>query len=46
MCLCFSSGKAMLDGYIDSNMAGNIDSKKSILGFLMTFTGRAISWKS
>ena len=46
MCLCFGSGKPMLDGYIDLDMAGDVDSKKSISGFLMTFAGRAISWQS
>ena len=39
MCLCFGSGELMLDGYTDSNMAGDVDSRKSILGFLMTFAG-------
>ena len=46
MCLCFSSSEPMLDGYTDSNMVGDIDSRKFILGFLMTFTGGAISWQS
>ena len=37
MCLCFGSGELMLDGYIDSDMAGDVDFKKFISGFLMTF---------
>ena len=31
----------MLDGYIDSDMAGDVDSKKSISWFLMTFVGES-----
>ena len=46
MCLCFGSGEPMLDGYTDSDMAGDVDSKKSISGFLMTFAGGAVSWQS
>ena len=46
MCLCFGNGEPMLDGYIDSDMAGDIDSKKSISGFMMTFTGGVVSWQS
>ena len=36
----------MLDGYIYSDIAGDIDSKKSISGFFMTFAGEAVSWQS
>ena len=46
MCLCFGSGEPMLDGYIDSYMADDVDSRKSIYGFLMTFVGGTISWQS
>ena len=43
VCLCFGSGETMLDGYIDSDMAGDVDSKKSILAFVMTFAGGTVS---
>ena len=46
MCLYFGSGEPMLNGYTDSDMASNVDSRKSISGFLMTFVGGAISWQS
>ena len=46
MCLCFGSGEPMLNGYTDSDMAGDVDSRKSISGFMMTFTGGAIPWQS
>ena len=52
MCLCFSSGESILDGYTGSDMACDVDSRKSISGFLMTFAGGggggggAVSWQS
>ena len=39
----FGSGEPMLDGYTDSYMAGDVDSKKSISGFMMTFAEGAVS---
>ena len=33
MCSCFGNCEPMLDGYIDSDMASDIDSRKSISGF-------------
>ena len=36
----------MLVAYMDSDMAGDIDSRKSTLGFFVTFAGGAISWQS
>ena len=44
VCLCFSSGEPMLDGYTNSDMAGDVYSRKSISGFLMTITGGTVSW--
>ena len=46
VCMCFGNGEHMLDGYTDSDMAGDVDSRKSISGFMMTFAGGAVSWKS
>ena len=46
MCLCFGSDEPMLDGYIDLDMVDDVDSNKSILGFLITFAGGADSWQS
>lgn len=46
VCLCFSSGDHVLDGYIDADMAGDIDSWKSTYGYMMTFVGEAMSWES
>ena len=36
----------MIDGYQDLDMAGDVNSRKSISGFLMTFAGGAVSWQS
>ena len=41
MSLCFGSGDPMLVGYTD--MVGDVDSKKSISGFLMTFARGVVS---
>ena len=43
VCLCFGNGEPMLDGYTNSDMASDVDSKKSILGFMMTFAGGVVS---
>ena len=37
VCLCFGDGKPMLDGFTDSDIADNIDSRKSTSEYLMTF---------
>ena len=46
VCLCFGNCEPMLDRYTDSDMAGDVDSMKSISWFMMTFVGGAISWQS
>lgn len=35
-----------LVGYVISNYVGNIDTRKSLIGFVFTLYGTAISWKS
>ncbi|KAA0051598.1 Retrovirus-related Pol polyprotein from transposon TNT 1-94 [Cucumis melo var. makuwa] len=44
--LTFGDGKPVLIGYTDSDMAGDIDSRKSTVGYFMTFIGGAASWQS
>ena len=46
MCLCFGSDEHILEGYSNADMAGDLDSRKSTLGFLMTFAGGVVSWQS
>ncbi|KAI5438288.1 hypothetical protein KIW84_024143 [Lathyrus oleraceus] len=44
--LCFGSRKPELISYTDADMAGDIDSMKSTSGFLITYSGGAVSWQS
>ena len=44
--ICFGGKEPTLVGYTDSDMAGDLDSSKSTSGFLFTYAGGAISWKS
>ncbi|RVW73392.1 Retrovirus-related Pol polyprotein from transposon TNT 1-94 [Vitis vinifera] len=43
-CLCFTSASLKLQGYVDADFAGDIDSRKSTTGFVFTLGGTAISW--
>ena len=45
-CLYFDGNKLMLQVYTDAYMAGNIDSRKSLLGYLLTFARRVVSCQS
>ncbi|XP_073125339.1 secreted RxLR effector protein 161-like [Henckelia pumila] len=33
-------------GYLDSDFAGNLDTRKSLTGYVFTFYGTTITWKS
>ncbi|WKA04180.1 hypothetical protein VitviT2T_022237 [Vitis vinifera] len=44
--LTFEGGKPILVGYTDSDMAGDVDNRRSTSGYLMTFSGGAVSWQS
>ncbi|KAJ4716959.1 Retrovirus-related Pol polyprotein from transposon TNT 1-94 [Melia azedarach] len=44
--LTFGSGKPLLVGYTDSDMAGDVDTRKSTMGYLMTLSGGAVAWQS
>ncbi|GLT38191.1 hypothetical protein SLA2020_124550 [Shorea laevis] len=41
--LCFGAGEPILARYTDSDMAEDIDTRKSTLGYLITFAGGAVS---
>ena len=41
--LCFTGASLELQGYIDADFAGDIDSRKSTIGFIFTLGGTAIS---
>ncbi|PKI65278.1 hypothetical protein CRG98_014316 [Punica granatum] len=46
VCLHFGTGKPELVGYTDVDMVGDINSRKSTSGYLMTFVAGVISWQS
>jgi ATP-binding cassette subfamily B (MDR/TAP) protein 1 len=46
MCLCYGGAKPVMEGYTDSDMAGDLVGRKSTSGFLFTFAGGSISWQS
>ena len=41
-CLCFGNGNLMLIGYSNIDIAGDVNSRKFTLRYLITFVGRAI----
>ena len=46
MFLCFGNSKPLLVGYTDVDMESDADSRKSTLGYLITFAGGGLAWKS
>ena len=46
LCLCYGNGRLELNGYSDSDYAGDNDSRKSTSGYMMIFAGGAVSWQS
>ena len=43
--LCFRGNKPLLVGYTDSDMAGDVDTRRSTSGFVFTFANGAVSWQ-
>jgi hypothetical protein len=44
--LCFGGSDIILQGYVDSDMAGDKDSRRSITGYVFTIGGTTVSWIS
>lgn len=44
--LCFGDNEAKLIAFSDSDMAGDVDRRKSTSGYLVTYAGGAVSWQS
>ncbi|MCO5576798.1 hypothetical protein L7F22_030618 [Adiantum nelumboides] len=44
--LCYGGGELSIKGYVDSDYASCVDSRKSTTGWIYTFAGSAISWRS
>ena len=43
-CLCFGNPNIVLEGFTDVDMDGDVDTRKSTIGYLYTFAGAAVSW--
>jgi len=44
--LCFEGSKLIVNGYVDSDFAGDLDKRKSTTGYVFTLVGAAVSWLS
>ena len=44
--LCFKGGDMVLTGYVDADLAGNVDIRRSIIGYVYTLGGTAVRWGS
>ena len=44
--ICFGGDKPTLLGYTDFDMGGDIDSRRSTLGYVIKFAGGVVAWKS
>ena len=44
--LCFGGSDAILQGYVDSNMAGDKDGRRSTMLYVFTVGGTSVSWIS
>ena len=44
--LCFKGSNAALRGYVDSDLAGDIDTRRSTTRYVFTIGGTAVSWIS
>ncbi|KAE8711123.1 hypothetical protein F3Y22_tig00110303pilonHSYRG00264 [Hibiscus syriacus] len=44
--LCFKGGDTILTCYVDAELAGNIDIRRSTTGYVYTLGGTAVSWVS
>lgn len=46
VCLCFGNGEIVLNGFTNADIAGDVDSRKSTLGYLITIAGGVVSRQS
>jgi hypothetical protein len=44
--LCFGGSDTFLQGYVDSDMAGDKDNRRSTIGYVFTIGGTTVSWIS
>ena len=44
--LCFTGSSSTLSGFVDSDLAGDVDTRRSTTGYVFTVGGTAVSWIS
>ena len=44
--LCFGGSNISLQGYVDADMAGDRDNRRSTIGYAFTVGGTTVSWVS
>ncbi|KAF3684151.1 putative ribonuclease H protein-like [Capsicum annuum] len=44
--LCFGNGKMILQGFVDADLSGDVDSSMSTSGYIYAVGGTAVSWMS
>ena len=44
--LCFGTGNVNLQGFVDADLGGDVDSSKSTSGYIYTIGGAEVSWIS
>jgi hypothetical protein len=42
--LCFGGSNTFLQGYVDSDIVGDKDNKRSTTGYVFTIGGTTVSW--
>ena len=45
-CIMFGGSSTILQGYVDADMAGDKDSRRSTTGYVFTVGGTVVSWIS
>ena len=45
-CLSFTASGLKLEGFVDADLAGDVDSRKSTTGYVYTLGGIVVSWSS
>jgi hypothetical protein len=45
-CLCFGTSRDGVQGYVDSDYGGDMDGRRSLIGYVFTMGSCAISWKA
>ena len=44
--LCFGGSNISLQGYVDADIVGDRDNRRSTTGYVFTVGGKAVSWVS